>query len=105
MKKFSEILPTLEAVDHVKALSLVDSQGQVLALIENKPGSAGSVRVYYHLFKQFGAIDVAAAQAGLALYSEHTEDAKLNTGKHLNIDRLFEIIASGEALGVEVLTS
>jgi hypothetical protein len=105
MKKFNEILPTLETVDHVKALELVDAQGKVVALIENKPGSAGSVRVYYHLLQQFGAINVTAANAGLALYAEHTEDAKLNLGKHPNIDRLFEVVESSVALDVKVLAS
>ena len=105
MKKFNEILPTLAPIDSVTALVLVDTQGNSVAQIENKPGSAGSVRVYHHLFQQFGAINVAAATAGLALYAEHTEDAKLNLGKHPNIDRLFEVVESGVALDVKVLAS
>ena len=105
MQKFSEVLPTLATVDHVKALELVDAQDKVVALIENKPGSAGSVRVYHHLFQQFGAINVAAAEKGLALYAEHTEDAKLNLGKHPNIDRLFTVLESGATLGVKVLAN
>jgi hypothetical protein len=105
MKKFSEVLPTLAPIDNVTALVLADAQGNTIAQIDNKPGSAGSVRVYHHLFQQFGAINVPAATAGLVLYAEHTEDAKFHLGKHPNIDRLLEVIASGAELGVKVLTS
>ena len=105
MKKFSEILSTLAPIDHIQALELFDAQGNRVALIENKPGSAGSVRVYHHLFQQFGAINAEAAKAGLEIYAEHTEDAKLHAGKHPNIDRLFEVIQAGTVLSVKVLAS
>ncbi|WP_423236267.1 DUF2322 family protein [Amphibiibacter pelophylacis] len=46
-------------------------------------------------------ITPAAAQAGLALYAEHTEDARQNPGKHPNIDRLIALVERQETLGVE----
>jgi hypothetical protein len=103
MKNFSEILPTLAPIDNITALVLVDALGNFVAQIDNKPGSAGSVRVYHHLFQQFGVINVASAKAGLELYAEHTEDAKLNLGEHPNIDRLLDVIETGTELGVKVL--
>lgn len=100
---FSEILATLESSDHIQSITLLNEDGSVAGIIENKPGSAGSVRVYHHLFKKWGVINVDAANEGLQIYAEHTEDAKLNTGKHPNIDRLFAVIASGKPFAVKVI--
>ncbi|HEX5539657.1 MAG TPA: DUF2322 family protein [Methylophilaceae bacterium] len=36
----------------------------------------------------------------MALYAEHVEDAENHPGKHPNIDRLFDVIASGKPLSV-----
>jgi len=38
----------------------------------------------------------------LKLYAEHTEDAQINPGKHPNIDRLLDVLDTGEVLTVEV---
>lgn len=103
MKKFSEILSTLDNADHVQRIVLTSSDGSPAGMIENKPGSQGSVKVYCHLYNKFGSLDVAAAQEGLALYAEHTQDARSNPGKHPNIDRLFGVIASGQALTIEII--
>ncbi len=103
MKKFNEILATLETVDHIRAIELSDAQGALAGFIENKPGSSGSVRVYHHLFKKWGAISAEAATEGLEIYAEHTEDAVNNQGKHPNIDRLFEVINTGNALSVKLI--
>lgn len=100
--KFSEILPTLESADHLQRIELTHPDGSPAGAIENKPGSQGSVKVYHHLWKKWGAISPDAAKDGLALYCEHTEDAKLNPSKHPNIDRLFGILASGNTLAVKV---
>lgn len=91
MSEFSSNLASLASVDHLAALELYD-QDTLLARIDNKPGSAGSVRVYHALAQQFGAINRAAAEAGLAIYAEHTEDARQNPGKHPNIDRLLALL-------------
>jgi len=91
--QFSEILATLPSIDHVAALELSD--GDVLvARLENKPGTAGSVRVYHALALEFGEINAAAAEKGLHLYAEHTSDAKAFPGKHPNIDRLLALISN-----------
>lgn len=98
MKTFSEVLATLESSDHLQGIQLLDSNGVEVANIENKPGSQGSLKVYHHLLGQFGSINKEAAQAGLALYCEHTQDAEQHAGKHPNIDRLFAVITSGQTL-------
>jgi hypothetical protein len=86
---FADTLKTLPPVAHLASLQLIDPQGQVVAVIENKPGQAGSLAVYHALAHQHaGEITPAAAAQGLALYGEHTDDARANPGKHPNIDRL-----------------
>jgi hypothetical protein len=91
--QFSEILTTLPSIEHIAALELSD--GDVLvARLENKPGTAGSVRVYHALAQEFGEINAAAAEKGLRLYAEHTTDAKAFPGKHPNIDRLLTLISN-----------
>jgi hypothetical protein len=54
------------------------------------------------LAARHGAIDAAAAEEGLRLFAEHTEDARQHPGSHPNIDRLFEVIATGKPLGVRL---
>jgi hypothetical protein len=98
---FAEILSTLESADHLTKLELHAPDGSVVATIENKPGSQGSLKVYSHLFKKYGAITVEAAQDGLELYAEHTADARTNPGKHPNIDRLLDLIAQNGRLDVK----
>jgi hypothetical protein len=97
--KFADILATLPGAEHLQKITLTDPDGDVES-IENKPGSQGSVRVYFYLFQKYGKINVKAAQEGLRLYAEHTEDARANPGKHPNIDRLLDIAESGEELAV-----
>lgn len=99
---FSDNLAALPAVDQLARIDLL-AGGQVVASIENRPGSAGSVRVYAWLARQFGAIDAVAAVEGLRLYAEHTEDARQYPGKHPNIDRLFAIAAGGAPLEVAII--
>nr|WP_306464928.1 DUF2322 family protein [Chromobacterium sp. ASV5] len=88
---FKDILDTLPAADDIRAIVLLSPEGEALARMENQPGTAGSVRVYHALVKRHGHIDRKAAREGLALYAEHTADARLNPGKHPNIDRLLAI--------------
>ncbi|MDP2827319.1 MAG: DUF2322 family protein [Sulfuricellaceae bacterium] len=102
MKTFAENLATLESVDHLASLALFDAHGAVVASIENKPGSQGSLKLYYHLAKKWGSLNAEAAAEGLALYAEHTEDALSHPGKHPNIDRLAEIQQSKVGLSVRV---
>jgi hypothetical protein len=102
MPAFADILPTLPAIDGIAAISLHNAAGEQVALLENKPGSAGSVRLYHALWLQHGCINHAAAQQGLALYAEHTADALAFPGKHPNIDRLLAL-QEGDSLSVNVI--
>lgn len=96
---FADNLAALPAVNHLAGLEL--HQGDtVVAVIENRPGSAGSVRVYAALAARYGDIGREAAEAGLRLYAEHGEDARLHPGKHPNIDRLLAIVAGSAPLRV-----
>lgn len=102
---FADNLQTLPPVDHIAELQLLDAQGNTVATIPNQPGKAGSVRLYHALAaKHGGVITVAAAEEGLALFAEHTQAARQHPGSHPNIDRLFDIIASGQALQVQIVT-
>lgn len=94
---FSETLQTLPGIQHLAGLQLLDPTGAVVATLDNRPGQAGSVAVYHALAARHGLVDAAAAQDGLALYAEHTADARAFPGKHPNIDRLLAIAAG--ALG------
>lgn len=94
---FSETLQTLPGIQHLAGLHLLDPTGAVVATLDNRPGQAGSVAVYHALAARHGLVDAAAAQDGLALYAEHTADARAFPGKHPNIDRLLAIAAG--ALG------
>jgi hypothetical protein len=100
---FADNLKQLPTVSHLAALELVDAQGQVAARIENKPGQAGSLAVYAALADKHGSINAAAAQEGLDIYAEHTADARVNPGKHPNIDRLIAIVDGAPALQARTL--
>lgn len=98
---FAETLKQLPKVSHLAALQLLNADAAVIAVIENKPGQAGSLAVYNHLAQLYGAISPEAARKGLELYVEHAEDARLNPGKHPNIDRLIGLAERGETLRVK----
>jgi hypothetical protein len=102
MGNFAENLAQLESIDAFSKLELFDAAGKSVAVIENKPGSQGSLKVYRHLAEKWGCINPDAAHEGLSIYAEHTGDARRNPGKHPNIDRLFEIIASGSTCTVHL---
>lgn len=102
---FADNLKALPSVAHLAALELLDAAGAVVARIENKPGQAGSLAVYAALAAKHGAIDVAAAQEGLQIYAEHTADAEANPGKHPNIDRLIELVRTGQALTARTIAA
>lgn len=95
---FAENLKKLPGISHLAAINLLDGEGSVVASIENKAGSQGSLAVYNHLAQTYGAITAEAAKKGLELYAEHTVDACAHPGKHPNIDRLLEIAESGRPL-------
>ena len=98
---FAEHLKQLPKISHLAALTLLDADGVPVATIENKAGQAGSLAVYNHLAQLYGAIGPDAARKGLELYAEHTADARINPGKHPNIDRLIGLVERGESLRVK----
>lgn len=102
---FADNLKTLPSIAHVAEIQLIDADGNLVASIPNAPGKAGSLTVYNALAARHGSINVAAAQEGLQLFAEHTEDAKARPGAHPNIDRLLEVITTGKGYTVKVIAA
>ncbi len=100
---FAENLKQLPKVSHLAALQLVDADGNIVAVIENKPGQTGSLVVYNHLAQLYGSVTADAAKKGLELYAEHSADALAHPGKHPNIDRLVTLVTEGGQLRVKQL--
>jgi hypothetical protein len=100
---FKENLQHLPPIDGVQRVDLIDGAGVVVAGIKNEPGKQGSVAVYQYLKQIFGALDAKAAEHGLAVFAEHTADARNRPGAHPNIDRLLAIVAGGAPLRIEVI--
>lgn len=94
------LLPPIDAIDHI---DLLDESGAIVATIENKPGKQGSLAVYHYLQQAFGTLDSTAAEHGLAVFAEHTADARNRPGAHPNVDRLLEIAAGASALRMNVV--
>ncbi|AUH49914.1 DUF2322 domain-containing protein [Chromobacterium sp. ATCC 53434] len=91
MTPFQEQLAALPAIDGIAAIVLLSAEGEAIHRLENRPGSAGSLRVYHALVKRHGHIDRKAAREGLELFAEHTAAARAQPGSHPNIDRLLAI--------------
>lgn len=104
MQKFSDVLLTLDNADDLQRIELYYEDGKPAGVIENKPGSQGSLKVYNHLYKMYGNITLDAAVEGLALYAEHTEDAENCPGKHPNVDRLINVLENETPLTVKVIS-
>jgi hypothetical protein len=100
---FKDNLAQLPSIEGIERIDLIDGQGALVADIENKPGKQGSLAVYAYLQQVFGKLDAKAAGHGLAVFAEHTADARSRPGAHPNVDRLVEIAAGGEALSIEVI--
>ncbi len=100
---FKDNLAQLPAIDGIERIDLIDGQGAVTASIENKPGKQGSLAVYHYLKQVFGTLDARAAEHGLAVFAEHTADARNRPGAHPNIDRLLAVASGGEALRIDVI--
>ncbi len=103
MQKFSDILHTIDDASHVQSIELFNAAGRSVGVIENKPGSQGSVKVYYHLYRMYGELSLDAAVEGLSLFAEHTADAENCPGKHPNVDRLLNLLEDEEALKIVVI--
>ena len=98
---FADNLKKLPGITHLAAINLLDTDGNVVASIENKAGSQGSLAVYNHLAQTYGSINAEAAKKGLEIFAEHSEDERANPGKHPNIARLLQIEAGAPALRVK----
>ena len=102
---FADNLKQLPSIAHLAALELIDGAGAVVATIENKPGKAGSLAVYAALAAKHGSINAAAAEEGLLIFAEHTDDARANPGKHPNIDRLLDVLTSGQGFTCKLIAA
>ena len=98
---FADNLKKLPGISHLAAINLLDADGNVVATIENKPGSQGSLAVYNHLAQTYGSINAEAAKKGLEIFAEHSDDERANPGKHPNIARLLAVEAGQPALRVK----
>lgn len=102
---FKDNLQQLPPIDGIERIDLVDINGTVLASIENQPGKQGSLAVYQYLKQCFGTLDAKAAEHGLAIFAEHTADARNRPGAHPNVDRLLTIVAGGDPIAIEVIAA
>lgn len=102
---FKDNLQRLPSVEGVQKIELIDGEGTVVASIENQPGKQGSLAVYQYLKQIFGALDARAAEHGLAVFAEHTADARSRPGAHPNVDRLLEVAAGRPTLSIAVIDS
>lgn len=100
---FKDNLAQLPAIDGVARIDLVDASGTVVASIENVQGKQGSLAVYHYLQQAFGKLNVQAAEHGLAVFAEHTADARNRPGAHPNVDRLLAVVAGGAPLQIQVV--
>ncbi len=102
---FEDNLQQLPPIDAVQRIDLLDEPGTTLASIENEPGKQRSLAVYQYLKQCFGSLNAKAAEHGLAIFAEHTADARNRPGAHPNIDRLLAIAAGGASLNIEVIAA
>lgn len=102
---FKDNLAQLPSIEGIERIDLVDGKGAVVASIENQPGKQGSLAVYHYLKQAFSMLDANAAGHGLAVFAEHTADARNRPGAHPNVDRLLAIAAGGDALRIEVVAA
>lgn len=104
MPSFKENHQSLPSVDGIARLELYAGDSyEPVGVIENVPGQAGSLAVYYKVSVDFGGIGPSAAKKALELYAEKAEEARAEFGKHPNIDRLFAIVDKGEYLSVKAV--
>ncbi|CAH2807236.1 MAG: Uncharacterized protein conserved in bacteria [uncultured Paraburkholderia sp.] len=100
---FKDNLAQMSSIEGIERIDLIDAQDNVVASIENKPGKQGSLAVYHYLQQTFGSLDAKAAEHGLAVFAEHTADARNRPGAHPNVDRLLEVAGGAPALRIHVV--
>lgn len=97
---FKDNLQLLPAIDGLAQIDLIDTNGTIVATIKNQAGKQGSLAVYQYLCQNFGTVDAEAAAHGLAVFAEHTVDAKNRPGAHPNIDLLLSVVDGGSTLAI-----
>lgn len=102
---FKENLRELPPVHDVQRIDLANETGAVVASLENRPGTQGSLAVYRYLQQVFGTLDAEAAEHGLLVFAEHTADARLRPGAHPNVDRLLAIAGGGAPMRIDVIAA
>ena len=102
---FKDNLQQLPPIDGIERIDLIDAEGAVVASIKNLPGQQGSMAVYQYLAQFSDALDAKTAEHGLAVFAEHTADARNRPGAHPNIDRLLAIAAGGSPTGIKVIAA
>ncbi|WP_287496003.1 DUF2322 family protein [Pandoraea sp. CB10b_02] len=93
------------SIDGIARIELRDGSGAVVGTIENAPGKQGSLAVYHYLKQAFGTLDAKAAEHALAVFGEHTADARNRPGAHPNVDRLLAIVGGGAALTIDEIAA
>ncbi|NBC38050.1 DUF2322 family protein [Novosphingobium sp. FSY-8] len=100
---FKDNLALLPAIAGVERIDVIAADGAIAATIPNAPGKQGSLAVYQYLFQAFGGLNADAAAHGLAVFAEHTADARNRPGAHPNIDLLLNVVDGGAALTIVVI--
>lgn len=97
--QFKDFLATFPSIEHLSGLSVLSAEGEVVHTIPAVEGKLGSLKLYNALAEKFANIlNRESAEQGIVWFAEHVEDAKLNVGKHPNIDLLLSVIAENREL-------
>lgn len=97
--QFKDYLATFPSIEDLSGLDVKNQTGEVIHHIPAIEGKLGSLKLYNALFAKFnGKLTASAAQQGLEWFAEHVEDAKQHSGKHPNIDLLFNVINENQTL-------
>lgn len=102
---FRENLHLLPSIEGLARIELADPTGEIVASIENQPGKQGSLAVYQYLHQNFNVVDADAASHGLAVFGEHTADARNRPGAHPNIDLLLQIVGGAPPLIIRLVSA
>lgn len=102
---FASNLRLLPPADGLARIELMDPSNAVVASIENQPGKQGSLAVYQYLEHHFEVLNADAAAHGLAVFAEHTADAKARAGAHPNIDILLAIVDGSAPLNIRIVAA
>ena len=78
--RFEENLATLEPVDSLRRIDIVNYKGEVVAEIPNEEGKRGSLQVYANILDfNNGQITHEMATKGVRLFAEYSDEANLSS--------------------------